>query len=308
MKRACSQGFCSKRRKPAHDPPQQSPTSPPHPASLHTNGLRTASLQEAAPRRSSGTQLPEEVIQNILKFGGVPRCGVLKGKAYLLLHRGHARNRRYSKSLLADLYERRHEDIFGSVSAIANERGVVCKEKCSDWNSYTERCISKSMKSHFDVTTSFYLVMRTLYDSFKKLFPPVYQSTPFDMTLRVLKEKAHFHASPLIRCYNSEISYIIGQKGLFTFTAVPGSDRFEIKQYNNEHPGMYLSKDLLRDSIASLKNYTFQLEFDVETADDYNEEAEEFYRDQVGFVEFSFGALSGDKLLSSFKQVARGYS
>jgi hypothetical protein len=285
---------------------------PPQPASLHKNGLQTVSLQ-AAPRRSSGTQLPEEVIQNIFKFGGgVPRCSVLKGKAYLLLHRDHRRNSRYMKSdrFYADLYERRREDIFGSVSAIANEQGVVCKEKCSDWNSYTERCISKSVTSHFDVITSFYLVTRTLYDSIKKLFPPVYQSTPFDMTLRVLKEKMHFFDTPLIRCYSSGISYFVGEKAHFMFTAVAGSDRFEIKQFNHERPGMFLSEDLLKVSIESLKNYTFQLEFDVEDSVDaaYDAEAEEFYRDQVGFVEFSLGALSGDKLLSSFKQVARRYS
>lgn len=314
MKRACSYGVCGKRKKPFQE---QSPLDPPGVMSLHTNSLPSASL-ETAPQRSKQTQLPEEVVQNILKFGGgAPRCNVLKGKAYLFLGKDHFSSRmKYKKSdtFYNDLYDHRNEDIFGSVSAIANDQRVVCKEKCNDWKSYTERCISKSMNSHFDVITSFYLVMKTLYDSVKKLFPPSAPAVPFVMTLSVLKRKVPSASAnpPLIRCYSSGINYFFGHERMYTFKPVPGSDSFKVQQYN--HPRM-ASGHWLALSIASLNEYTFKLEFDAEDLDVEHEgslysAAEKFYGDTFGFVEFSFAALSGseDKLFSSLRQVAKAYS
>lgn len=245
----------------------------------------------------------------------MPRCSVLKGKAYLHLDTKHrVRGVKKSDSFYTDLYERRHENIFGSVSAIANGQRVVCREKCNDWNSYTEKCISKSISSHIDVITSFYLVTKTLYDSIKKLFPPTAPSIPFVMSLRVLKRKVPSGAAnpPFIRCYNSRIEYFFGHDMMYTFYSVPGSDRFKLKQHTR--PGI-TSVDWLALSIESLNEYTFKIEFDAEDLDIEDEEgryyaAEDFYRSKFGFVEFSFASLAGsdDKLLSSFRQVARGYS
>ena len=314
MKRACSYGVCGKRRKTFQDPPGQSPTPPPQTEPLHTNALRAASVQ-ASPQRSRQTHLPEDVVQNILKFGaGVPRCSVLKGKAYLHLGTRHHMSRsRKSGSFYTDLYERRHEDDFGSVKAIANGQRLVCREKCNDWNSYTEKCISKSISSHVAVITSFYLVTKTLYDSIKKLFPPTAPSIPFVMTLRILKRKVPSGGEPpLIRCYSSRIEYLFGHERMYTFYPVPGSDRFKLVQYDRS--GM-TSERWLALSIESLNKYTFKLEFGAEDLSAEDEEglysaADDFYRSKFGFVEFSFASLSGsdDKLLSSFRQVARGYS
>ena len=304
--------MCGKRRKTSQDPPEQIPIRPPQTASLHTNALRAASLQ-AAPQQSRQTQLPEEVVQKILKFGtGVPRCGFLKGKAYLFLLRNV--KHKDPASFYSNLYEQRHESSFGSVSAIANDQLVVCKEKCSVWNSYTKRCISKSMNSHFDVITSFYLVMKALYDSIKKLFPSNAPSIPFVMTLSVLERRMPSSVvnPPRIRCSSSTINYSSGHGMQYTFNPVPGSDKFKIQQ--NYRPGMASDRSLAQ-SIASLNEYTFKVEFkaedlDIEDDDGLYDAAAEYYRTAIGFIEFSFAALSGsnDKLLSSFRQVARGYS
>jgi hypothetical protein len=257
------------------------------------------------------------VVQNILKFGaGVSHCSVLKGKAYLYL-----RSATYRKdSYYTDLYQRRHEDIFGSVSAIANGHHVICKEKCNDWKSYTEKCISKSISSHVDVITSFYLVMKALYDSIKKLFPPTAPSVPFVMILSVLKGDVPSGGAnpPYIRCYNSRIEYIFDRDMMYTFYPVPGSNHM-IKLEKNIHrfqKKLYIRSSLYSDfwlglSIESLKEYTFKLEFRADDLDiEGMEEADRFYQSRVGYVEFSFASLSvsDDKLLSSFRQVARGYS
>lgn len=322
MKRACSYGICGKRRKILQDPPERSPPGPPQAALLHTNAVRTASPQ-AAPESSIPTQLPEEVVQHILKFGaGAPRCSVLKAKAYLLLEREGYRRSRIDKSKtkrnIADLYERRRDDIFGSARAIANDRHVVCKEKCNDWSSYTEKCISKTINSPFDMITPFYLVTRTIYDSIKKLFPPTAPSIPFVMTMSVLKRKTpssggiHSYEGyrPLIRCYSSRIDYFFGYEMALTLESVPGSDRFKLEQYTHNS---FASARSLALSIASLNEYVFMLEFSVEDVEEDGsgfQEADNFYTSQIGFLEFSFAALaeSEDKRFSSFRQVARGYS
>jgi hypothetical protein len=288
IKRSCSSGLCHKRRKTYQEPDKQ------------TSRL-TGNAQ----------QLPAEITEHILKFSAPQLCGFLKGKAYLM--KPLKLQTRYSRKtdLKMNLYAQRKTENQGSAGAIANDKVVVCKETCSDWKSYTETCIPKSLK--LDLIKAFYLVMQSLVKSITNLQAPLQYTS---MRLRPMKRTAEdpTFEYPIIDCHrNGEIYYFAGDKTSLAFHPT-GPNMYEILRISDRYEfAQPYQLSALRSSIFSLNNRAFEVEFSRDEPDDDSDSPEykaHVNSESLAFVDFSFTAHPDANLgrHSSLRPSARAFS